>query len=644
MNTYFRKIWHWYFTRRALPFWALFLFDSLIVYLTGFLVRQQFVGALATLGDFSGISLTLLLSIVCYSVGFRIFRTYAGLLRYSSFIDLIHITKATVVGTGLTFLIHYPLAIYGEGYFNPLTGREILIAGALNLLFMWLLRVGVKILYESTEMRSDAQRVFIYGIREGGVGLAKSLRADQNARFRLCGFVTDEKIRTGRMLLGVHVYPLDDDLIERMRDQRVTVLLVSPKKTEDFIANVKLQEQLLDADIRIRIVPGAKEWKDGTGGSYGKLREVKIEDLLSRNEIEVDMQSIAAHFANRRVLITGSAGSIGSEIVRQVASMAPAQMVLIDQAETPQHDIRLMMHQEFPNVPATTMVASICNKERMEQVFKTFKPHYVFHAAAYKHVPMLEDNPSESIYNNLYGTKVLADLSVKYGTEKFVMISTDKAVNPTSVMGCSKRLCEIYVQSLNKAISEGKRTGKTQFVTTRFGNVLGSNGSVIPLFRRQIDAGGPITVTHPDMIRFFMLIPEACKLVLEAGTKGKGGEIFVFDMGKPVRIADLARRMIQLSGAKGIEIKYTGLRDGEKLYEEVLCEEERAKPTFHEKIRIASVREYDIDDVDAALHELFGAATQYDDMQTVGLMKRIVPEYKSNHSKYEALDGASAQE
>jgi FlaA1/EpsC-like NDP-sugar epimerase len=338
------------------------------------------------------------------------------------------------------------------------------------------------------------------------------------------------------------------------------------------------------------------------------------------------------------VLITGSAGSIGSEIVRQVASFKPEKMMLIDQAETPGHDIRLMMSHDFPDVEAETIVTSICKAQRMESIFSSFRPDYVFHAAAYKHVPMMEDNPSESVRNNIVGTRVIADLAVKYKANKFVMISTDKAVNPTNVMGCSKRICEIYVQSLDKAIKDGKMKGQTQFVTTRFGNVLGSNGSVIPLFKEQIKKGGPITVTDPNIIRYFMLIPEACKLVLEAGTKGNGGEIFVFDMGQPVKIADLAKRMIKLSRVKGVEIQYTGLRPGEKLYEEVLNEEETTKPSFHKKIRIALVREYDYSDVCREIDDLYEASKKFSDMDTVAKMKAIVPEYLSNNSIYSKLD------
>ena len=394
---------------------------------------------------------------------------------------------------------------------------------------------------------------------------------------------------------------------------------------------------MISAGCKIFSVSQAQEWNENdaeNGFENVQLHEVQVEDLLPRDEIKVDMDSVGSELKDRRILITGAAGSIGSEMVRQVAVYHPASMLLIDQAETPEHDIRLMMQNEYPGIEAKTVVTSICKEDRMEQLFREFRPDYVFHAAAYKHVPMMEDNPSEAVQNNVYGTKVIADLSVKYGVKKFVMVSTDKAVNPTNVMGCSKRICEIYTQSLNKSLAQGS----TQFVTTRFGNVLGSNGSVIPLFREQIKNGGPVTVTHPDIIRYFMLIPEACKLVLEAGTKGNGGEIFVFDMGKPVKIADLAKRMIRLSGAMNVEIKYTGLRAGEKLYEETLNELEGTKPSFHEKIRIAEVREYDFAKVSKAIDELIDISKQYDDMATVRKMKEIVPEYKSNNSIYEQLD------
>ena len=350
------------------------------------------------------------------------------------------------------------------------------------------------------------------------------------------------------------------------------------------------------------------------------------------------MNAIGAMLKGKRVLITGAAGSIGSEMVRQVAVYKPAELTLIDQAETPMHSVRLTMARQFADVKNETIVGSITDKAFMEKIFADHRPEYVFHAAAYKHVPMMEDNPAMAVRNNVNGTRVIADLAVKYGTKKFVMISTDKAVNPTNVMGCSKRICEIYCQSLNQAIVDGRVEGVTQFVTTRFGNVLGSNGSVIPIFKELIRKGGPVTVTHPDIIRYFMLIPEACKLVLEAGTMGKGGEIFVFDMGKPVKIVDLARRMISLSGAKNVEIKFTGLREGEKLYEELLSTKENTIPTQNPKIMVAKVREYDYEVAKKNEDELLQISFTHDDMAIVKKMKEIVPEYKSQVSKYQVLD------
>ena len=505
---------------------------------------------------------------------------------------------------------------------------------------MWMVRVLVKNVFDVEFGTNNGAWAYIYGVKEGGMSIAKYIRNQKPTQFILKGFISHDKDYQGKMLMGVKVHQVNDKLFKRLEDENIDVVLVPYHRMNQFRNDEKLQEALTKAEIKIYSTEGWHDTSNGDEVIKGQsLKEVSIEDLLPRDEIHVDLKKVGNMLTDRRILITGSAGSIGSEMVRQIAEFHPAEMMLIDQAETPQHDIRLMMKKQFPYVKAETVVTSITNEKRMEDIFSKFRPEFVFHAAAYKHVPMMEDNPSESVLNNVMGTKILADLSVKYKVKKFVMISTDKAVNPTNVMGCSKRICEIYVQSLNKEVNTKSKEFSTQFVTTRFGNVLGSNGSVIPLFKKQIQEGGPVTVTDPEIIRYFMLIPEACKLVLEAGTMGKGGEIFVFDMGKPVKIAELAKRMIMLSNAEDrVKIKYTGLRPGEKLYEEVLSNEENTKPSFHEKIRIANVREYDYESVKKDIEELIAISLKYDDMETVRKMKEIVPEFKSNNSIYKRLD------
>lgn len=583
---------------------------------------------------------TLLAFGVANLIGFRMFHTYSGILRYAQFVDLLRVLYASVFSMVLALLFNYSVLRFGwDDMFFPLTGRKIAIIYIFTAALMGCSRILIRVIFENVLVSKNAQNVLIYGTHAGAISMTNEARSNKPVRFLIEGYIGDSKPHYKERLMGKHIYSIQEDLLEVIQTKNIKAVLVSPLKHDMFLHNRKLQDLFINAGVRIYIAQNAEKWnKNKDYKEKVVLREINIEDLLPRDEIQVDMEKVGALLRGKKVLITGSAGSIGSEMVRQIAVYKPAEMMLIDQAETPQHDIRLMMMNSYPDIKAETVVTSICKLDRMEKIFSTFRPDYVFHAAAYKHVPMMEDNPSESIQNNVYGTKVIADLSVKYGVKKFVMISTDKAVNPTNVMGCSKRICEIYVQSLDKAIKDGKIEGVTQFVTTRFGNVLGSNGSVIPLFRKQLAAGGPLTVTHPKIIRFFMLIPEACKLVLEAGTHGKGGEIFVFDMGEPVRIADLARRMILLSGAKNVEIKYTGLREGEKLYEEVLNENENTLPSFHKKIRIAMVRSYEYDEAERDVEELCDIAAKYDDMQTVHKMKEIVPEYISKHSRYEVLD------
>lgn len=631
---FFNRLSNWYFSKKSLPYWCIFWIDCAVTFVSYLFIYQQINSGAKALSILGQLSMLFAIFTLFHAIGFRIFHTYDGILRYSSFIDLQRVFYAVTFGAVLSAITKDMLL---STHFFPgveIEYRNIVLGALISTLVLWAIRVIAKTIFDVSLSDYNIKHAFIYGVKEGGIGLAKQIKNSKPLKFKLMGFISDDAEIKHHHLMGTKVYAPDLNTIRKMRNNNISTLLISPGAINVFRANKDFQDALLAEGIHI-YMPTTQEWNRN---EQQQLKEVSIEDLLPRDEISIDMESVGSMLHGKRILITGSAGSIGSEMVRQIAKYSPAELILIDSAETPQHDIRLMMAKQFPDIKAETIVTTICSKSRMEHIFKTYLPDYVFHAAAYKHVPMMENNPCESIQNNVYGTKILADLAVKYGVKKFVMISTDKAVNPTNVMGCSKRICEIYVQSLNKAIEEGIINGKTQFVTTRFGNVLGSNGSVIPLFKKQIKAGGPVTVTDPRIIRYFMLIPEACKLVLEAGTKGNGGEIFVFDMGKPVKIADMAQRMINLSGAKNVEIKYTGLRAGEKLYEEVLNEKESTKPSFHDKIRIAEVREYDYTEVSKQIDDLIEKSKLYDEMLTVKIMKEIVPEYKSNNSIYEKLD------
>lgn len=634
---FLQKLTNWYFSKGALPYWGVLTLDSLIVLISGYLGNYLELSGLNFAQHFWQITLGNIICVLLFIIGFRIFHTYTGIIRYSSLIDLQRVGMASLVGSILSFFV---------GIVVKAIGTETLvmpgILGCLALLIctsmaMWVERMAVRAMFDT--FRTDkAIPVAIYGTKAGGIALANSIRTVKEKQYVLQAFISDGPEMKNVYLMGKRVFLNGEGIAEKLKEIKVRAVLVSPLKSEKLRNNPEMVDELVKAGIKIMMMPVAQEWDEKKDLSYNQLHEVEIEDLLPRDKIEVDMDAIGKMLTGKRVLITGAAGSIGSEMVRQVAAYKPAELILIDQAETPMHDVRLMMARQFPDIKNETIVSSITDQIHMEKIFEAHKPEYVFHAAAYKHVPMMEDNPAMAVRNNINGTRVIADLAVKYGTKKFVMISTDKAVNPTNVMGCSKRICEIYCQSLNQAIVEGKVKGVTQFVTTRFGNVLGSNGSVIPLFKEQIKKGGPITVTHPDIIRFFMLISEACKLVLEAGTMGKGGEIFVFDMGRPVKIVDLAKRMIKLSGAKDIDIKFTGLRDGEKLFEEVLNDKEGTKPTYHPKIMIAKVRSYDYETAKKNEDELLQLSYTHDDMVIVKKMKEIVPEYKSQVSKYEVLD------
>lgn len=635
-----QRISNWYFTKKALPHLCILLIDCAIVAFSGYVGYYIDKGGDIFVDSFWQITFGLMVGLVPFIVAFRLLHTYSGIVRYSSFVDLQRVMMATLSGSVACYLLGLGInGIWPEQHTIMVPDLQtVFIIFVGSSLFLWVERVVVKRLFDSFNL-DNATPVAIYGTKAGGISIAKSITSVKDKKYSLQAFISDGKEMKGSYLMGKPVFLNEKGLAERLRREGVKALLVSPLKTEKFRNNAEMVDEFISAGITIMMMNNGEEWNGKEENlTHQNLRPVDIEDLLPREKIEVDMNAIGKLLTGKRILITGAAGSIGSEMVRQVAKFNPSEMTLIDQAETPMHNIRMMMAHDFGHISNRTIVTSITNKEHMERIFAAYKPEYVFHAAAYKHVPMMEDDPAIAVQNNIYGTRVIADLAVKYGTKKFVMISTDKAVNPTNVMGCSKRICEIYCQSLNQAIAEGKVQGITQFVTTRFGNVLGSNGSVIPIFKEQIRAGGPVTVTHPDIIRYFMLIPEACKLVLEAGTMGKGGEIFVFDMGQPVKIVDLAKRMISLSGARNVEIEFTGLRDGEKLYEEVLNDKEGTLPTVNPKIMVAKVREYDYATACENERRLMEVSKTFDDMAIVKVMKEIVPEYKSRQSKYEILD------
>ena len=674
--------------------------DCLIVFVSGLAVYYLQFGFQMLIDHFSHVSVGLIVSLLVFLISFFAFHTYKGILRYSSFVDLNRLAYSVATSCAIVCLLHQMQVhdiFVPDLYFPRFKGAVLIFILATST--MWALRVFVKTFHDSLRNIVHAKRVFIYGCQTGGIALAKSVLNSVDETYRIAGFVSEDPTFEGTRLLGIPVYYDNEDLVKHMIEKKVSVLFVSPIKSLHFTNRSSLIDRLLAARIKIMMIPQAQEWDGKSELTHQLLREVEIEDLLPREKIEIDMEAIGKMLRDKCILITGAAGSIGSEIARQVALFRPSHLILTDQAETPMHDVRLFMAQSHRDLHVETIVTSICNQEHMEKIFAQYRPEYVFHAAAYKHVPMMENNPAMAVQNNIYGTRVIADLAVKYGTKKFVMVSTDKAVNPTNVMGCSKRICEIYCQalsaevqavqngsseqcsgSLQEAVNRDSQLHQdnqgfgiqgdkvpvglepseaieplepfepnklrqfdgslpvTQFVTTRFGNVLGSNGSVIPIFKEQIRKGGPVTVTHPDIIRYFMLIPEACRLVLQAGTMGHGGEIYVFDMGKPVRIADLAQRMIDLSGAKNIKILYTGLRDGEKLYEELLASKENTIPTPHPNIMVAQVPEYPYEQALQNETELYRISKSFDEMAIVKKMKEIVPEFKSNNSKYEILD------
>ena len=628
------KIFHRYLSAKVLPIWTILLIDVLIIVVSSLLAYALRYDFRSIFLESSTIDKTIVWTVIVNLVFFRVFRTYSNVLRFSSFIDIMRIFVSLTVSYALLMISSVLLASYLDIRLAPVS--VLFMAYIISFAIMSCSRIVVKMFYELLNFDgSHSANVFIYGAKEAGVNIAKALRVNLRNHYRLRGFIADEPELINKVMMGVKVFPNDESLIDVLNDRDVHTIIISPAKMEE-LKKSDMADRLLAHNIKLMTAPPLSEWS-GQTLNRTQLKEIQIEDLLQRDPIEIDIHKVASHLEGKRVMITGAAGSIGSEIMRQVASFNPYKLILVDQAETPLHDIRLELQDRWRDIDAETIIADISNATRMEDIFKEYQPQYIFHAAAYKHVPMMEDNVSESIQINVFGTRTLADLAVKYGAEKFVMISTDKAVNPTNVMGCSKRICEIYVQSLAKKLQE-KGGHVTQFITTRFGNVLGSNGSVIPRFRDQIQRGGPVTVTHPEIIRYFMTIPEACRLVLEAGSMGNGGEIYIFDMGKPVKIVDVAKRMISLSGRTDVKIEFTGLRHGEKLYEELLNVKELTKPTYHEKIMIATVREYDYDEVKQRIQKLIEVSYTYDQMQIVAAMKDIVPEFISKNSCFEALD------
>lgn len=629
-----RNFFHRYLSAKVLPIWTVLLIDVLIIVVSSLLAYALRYDFRSLFSESSSIDVTIVCTVAVNLIFFRAFRTYSNVLRFSSFVDIMRIFVALTVSYALLLIASIVVKSFTNINVAPIT--VLFMSYIISFAMMACSRIVVKIFFEALNFDgSRSANVFIYGAKEAGVNIAKALRVSLRNHYRLRGFIADEPELINKVMMGVKVFPNDDTLIENLDDRDVHTIIISPAKME-ALKHSDMADRLLAHNIKLMTAPPLSEWNNQFLDRT-QLKEIQIEDLLQRNPIEIDIHKVASHLEGKRVMITGAAGSIGSEIMRQVASFNPYKLILVDQAETPLHDIRLELQDRWRDIDAETIIADISNVTRMEEIFRRYKPQYIFHAAAYKHVPMMEDNVSESIQVNVYGTRTVADLAVKYGAEKFVMISTDKAVNPTNVMGCSKRICEIYVQSLaKKLLAEGGHV--TQFITTRFGNVLGSNGSVIPRFRDQIQRGGPVTVTHPEIIRYFMTIPEACRLVLEAGSMGNGGEIYIFDMGKPVRIVDLAKRMISLSGRTDVKIEFTGLRHGEKLYEELLNVKELTKPTYHEKIMIATVREYDYDEMNERIQKLIDVSYTYDQMKIVAAMKDIVPEFVSKNSCFEVLD------
>lgn len=636
-NQMVKRILHAY-SERFLSRWIVLVYDIFAVYITYIfanLIRHNF--EYLTINPYVMESQSILV-MLAYITAFLLTRSYSGIIRHTSLNDAIRIFKAT----GGAFVVLLATNIFlasrsiGVGIIPPMS--VLIIHFLLTPLFLLGSRFIIKSIYNDIirKERKKRLRILIYGAGAAGMLTRNALLQDMVYQYEIVAFIDDNHGKVNKMLDGIPVVSSDKALSENyVKRNQVQQMIIAIQKL-DLNHKKGIIERGLELHLQVKVVPAIEMWINGQLSS-NQLREVKIEELLEREPIRLDNDKVATDLRNKVVMVTGAAGSIGSEIVRQVLQYRPARVILVDQGESPLYELQYEINNTdlFRDYSdrALYVIANVKDRFRMEKIFKTYKPHIVYHAAAYKHVPLMEENPYEALLVNVFGTKVVADLSVKHGVQKFVMISTDKAVNPTNIMGASKRIAEIYTQCLSN--------GKTQFITTRFGNVLGSNGSVIPLFRKQIEKGGPLTVTHYDITRYFMTIPEACNLVLEAGSMGQGGEIFVFDMGKPIKIYDLARKMIQLSGFRpelDIKIIETGLRPGEKLYEELLAGQENTLHTHHPKIMIAGVRQYKHSDIERFMNELSGLIVEWDEFALVRKMKEMVPEFISNNSVFTQLD------
>lgn len=623
---------------KYLPRWIVLLVDigiCCISYLLAFYLSKSLVINHIDANGFPfWASLAIIISVQC--IFFWLFHTYSGVLRYSNYVDAAKLLIAVCSTMLLLLLVNSILSTSLE--ISLTTDYSLFFYGVIAFLLLFLERLVVKTGFDYIIQNSGRiLPVMIYGTQSAAIGIAKMIRSSQDMHYKLIGFIDDENINN-KYIMDVKVYNINNPKDAKFILQKAKSVIISPLKMKKINTNKDL-DIFIENGITIMTSQPMNIWENDMP-SFKQIKSVGIEDLLEREPIKISTENIAASIKNKVILVTGAAGSIGSEIVRQVVSYKPRMVILLDQAETPMHDLKLELQSEYPNMTFVIFLADVRNQQRMEQVISTYLPDTIYHAAAYKHVPMMEDNPVESIQVNIKGTKTLADLAIKYSVDRFVMISTDKAVNPTNVMGASKRIAEIYVQSLFKKLQK-ENPNTTKFITTRFGNVLGSNGSVIPFFKKQIEKGGPVTVTHPEIIRYFMTIPEACTLVLEAGAMGNGGEIYIFDMGEPVKILDLAKKMIKLAGYKpdiDIRIEFTGLRPGEKLYEELLNKKELTCETHNPKIMIATVQEYDYEIISEEIDRLIDLGVNCKDYLAVSQMKRIVPEFKSQNSGFEGLD------